>query len=1433
MAAPRYGPAVQNQMRNLLEALLAFVSCELEGCDHLKITFDWKNEDSPRPELVVKTKRIELEKLTAKYGKKLDDRQVRESLNRLEDFLGILKDNRPGSKGLHERHFTLKLWSKDKEKNLTQFDQEWLNCKKASQVSVASLGKPSNVPNLPLNILLRSNELNALKVLVLSGTNQSIGITGTALRVGVHGMGGIGKSVLAAMLAQDEEVRRAFPDGVLWLTLGQEPALTLRQLDLATMLGDGSPTFQDVQQGRVHLSKFLEDKACLLILDDVWRVEHATVFMSLGQHCKLLLTTRDSGVVKALEAVEYQLGVLSDEQALALLALWAGQHEETLPAEAHEVVQECGKLPLALAMIGAIVRGKTDRWSNVLYKLRNADLEKIRHWFPDYPYPNLLKAIQVSVESLELDIQTRYLDFAVFPEDTQIPEAVLQTFWEPEGLNEYDTQDVVDVLVERSLARRDPKGHLSLHDLQYDYVRKQAGDLPVLHDRLLNAYAAHCVKGWHTGPNDGYFFEHLTHHLKESGRKDELYALLTASPDWMDAKFMTCTGDAAYVADLNLAMDSFCDPLKPNQLLSLIRLHVARRVVHQRANRYYSDSYSPALIWLGREAEVLSYAHLCSDASRRYACLANTYKTLREKGQVNLILLDEVLEAAQSIKDSQHCIGSLAVVAVELTQAGDKDKASVAFTEARNVARQMDSSQHKARALMVLAQYLYQAGHKEEAIAVFADARETARKIDDCQRQVVLQDDLVTAQIEDCQWKGILLSELTTTLFLSGFKEEAGKVFSEAKEVAEVTEKEVNELKRLSVLLEQQGHQALLDPALTVVKNFLQTEHQAWVQLQLAQSLAVMERFTEARELAEKIEEGREQLWALSTVALALVRAKRFPEAEDVAREVREDLERVHLLSELASALAQAGNKSKSDEIFTEVREVAEKNIEDGQQQSAALNFIVTALAQARHFSEAENVAGKIEHQQQRAAALMSLAKALAQAGHFTEAKGITEKIEDYQQKAEALAQLSIALAKASHQTDARAALDKARGIPQEVKDYFQWGGVLRVLATALAQAGFITEARAVFDKARDFIQAIEDGAGRIMALSWLAIDLAQAKCFTEAELIAQGIQEHRPRVEAMSELAIGLAQAGQFTKAEEIAAVIEDGQLRAKALGQLAVALAQAERRDRASLVFTEVKNITQTVGGGLLPVSQVLKTLVKALAQTGDFSEAEKIASDIQEHAPRAEALSEVAAALAQAGHFTEAEKIIWKVEKDWLRAWALKILATELARTKLELEASAAFAKARQEAENIREDWRQSKALSELATALVQAGCEVEASKVFDKAKDIALATIYCFYHPNGQNRDSRQAEVLRWLSEALGQAGQFKEALATFSSTEASTAYSSQELNQFLCILANWVAAFKTIEPGLSVAILRESVQIAGWVHPVWQEIYKMFPAETIG
>ncbi|OUL31311.1 hypothetical protein BV372_20330, partial [Nostoc sp. T09] len=360
-------------------------------------------------------------------------------------------------------------------------------------------------------------------------------------------MGGIGKTVLATALARDEEVRQAFPDGVFWITLGQTPQILTWQSYLASALGDKQAAFTEVGLAKARLRELFAQKACLLIVDDIWRLDDATAFDVLGERCQMLVTTRDGAIVTVLGGEEYQLAVLDAQQALELLADWANQPEIMNSSPQNDVVlqvaRECGYLPLALAMVGAMMRGKLpNRWQNILEKLRSADLEKIKQQFPDYPYPDLLKAIAVSVEALDENYQQRYLDFAVFREDTSIPEAVLQTFWQPLGLDEFDTQDIIDELVSKSLVLRDETGNLQLHDLQFDYVRKQYATLATesegigfLHNRLLNAYSEKYSAGWHSLENDGYIWQNLAYHLRLGGREGELQQLLYDFR-WLQAK---------------------------------------------------------------------------------------------------------------------------------------------------------------------------------------------------------------------------------------------------------------------------------------------------------------------------------------------------------------------------------------------------------------------------------------------------------------------------------------------------------------------------------------------------------------------------------------------------------------------------------------------------------------------------------------------------------------------------------------------------------------------------------------------------------------------------------------------------------------------------------------------------------------------------------
>jgi WD40 repeat protein len=418
------------------------------------------------------------------------------------------------------------------------FDFHLANLVRQLSDPLPPLGKLVAVPALPPHYLEQGDRIRSLRDMVLADLQKPVVISGASGRVGLHGMGGIGKSLLANALARRPEIRREFPDGVFWVTLGQQPLIVELQRNIAKELGDEA-LFTTAHAGRERLRELLKDRAALLVLDDAWQREHAEAFNVIGPRCRLLLTTRDAGLVTALAAKEnhYQVQLPTEEEACAILAGASDIQVEPPPPEAREIVAECDRLPLALAICGGMVHGGTS-WADLLEALREHDLRFLSDAHPgEEQHANIWKAIDVSIRVLPEDERKRFAELAVFALDTGAPEAAVETLWQhTAGLAPRYARKLLRDLAARSLVRLDAeKGRFTLHDLLHDFVTGMTADTASLHRILLEAYWKRCSNGWGSGPNDGYFLEHLRTHLCEAGRGDELADLLLELR-WLEVK---------------------------------------------------------------------------------------------------------------------------------------------------------------------------------------------------------------------------------------------------------------------------------------------------------------------------------------------------------------------------------------------------------------------------------------------------------------------------------------------------------------------------------------------------------------------------------------------------------------------------------------------------------------------------------------------------------------------------------------------------------------------------------------------------------------------------------------------------------------------------------------------------------------------------------
>ena len=415
----------------------------------------------------------------------------------------------------------------------------------------------SVIPNAPLVMVERPAQQQELRRAVLAKPGTP---------VMVCGMGGAGKSVLAACVARavldrtDPELAACCPEGVAWVLVGRERPVIAAQLLLAQALGEERPDLGvDWRSNRGRLQQLAADRQGLVVLDDVWSAEHYEPFRLNAPGVRVVVTTRNQELAADLGGVLVAVGELESGQSRQLLADAAGVAVDRLPEEADELLSEVGHLALGVAMTGAMAAGREAQvWTGLLRRIREHRLDKVAHGFADdYQYATLLRAIGVAVDDLEPDDRQDWAELAVFAGQEEIPRSAMQALWSSVDEDDLDTDDRIDRLRRRSLIQRGGGGRYRLHDLQYDVADLRLGaNRGAAHERLVDGYRQRVATalnipastGWvhllaslaalppvHPAwpvVDDGYLLDHLIVHLRAAGQEQIAFELL-GNYDWI------------------------------------------------------------------------------------------------------------------------------------------------------------------------------------------------------------------------------------------------------------------------------------------------------------------------------------------------------------------------------------------------------------------------------------------------------------------------------------------------------------------------------------------------------------------------------------------------------------------------------------------------------------------------------------------------------------------------------------------------------------------------------------------------------------------------------------------------------------------------------------------------------------------------------------
>ncbi|XP_008231749.1 PREDICTED: putative disease resistance RPP13-like protein 1 [Prunus mume] len=296
----------------------------------------------------------------------------------------------------------------------------------------------------------------------------------------IVGMGGVGKTTLARLLYNDDQVKEHFPLHA-WVCVSEDYDSNRITKTLLESVTSKSSDKTDLNLLQVELREQLQGKKFLFVLDDLWNEKYGdwkrlqTPFTSGARGSKVIVTTRSQHVVSVLQSVHvHHLEPLSHKDCWFLLAKHAFGNENcsapNLEEIGKQIARKCNGLPLAAETLGALLRCNIDseEWNTIL----NSSI-----WELPFDKCDILPALGLSYHYLSSQLKRCFVYCSIFPKDYEFKKKDIVQFWIAEGLIpkaengksiEAEARKYFDELLARSLFQKSSKFGFTMHDLIND-----------------------------------------------------------------------------------------------------------------------------------------------------------------------------------------------------------------------------------------------------------------------------------------------------------------------------------------------------------------------------------------------------------------------------------------------------------------------------------------------------------------------------------------------------------------------------------------------------------------------------------------------------------------------------------------------------------------------------------------------------------------------------------------------------------------------------------------------------------------------------------------------------------------------------------------------------------------------------------------------------
>jgi hypothetical protein len=227
-------------------------------------------------------------------------------------------------------------------------------------------------------------------------------------------------------------------------------------------LTDHAPEVAGEEYAALELGQKLEERNCLLVIDDVWNAAHLRPFLRGGKASARLFTTRDASI--AGESSPVNVDEMRPSEAVALLTKGVAglaQHQ------AQSLAERLGEWPLALEIASARIRERVrlgDSASHAAERL----MQLFEHKGPTALHQTITSVVESSLELLAPADRKHLAGLSIFPEDVAIPLQAAASIWQ---LDEFDSEDLAQRLARLSLLKLDlQQGVLRLHDVMREWL---------------------------------------------------------------------------------------------------------------------------------------------------------------------------------------------------------------------------------------------------------------------------------------------------------------------------------------------------------------------------------------------------------------------------------------------------------------------------------------------------------------------------------------------------------------------------------------------------------------------------------------------------------------------------------------------------------------------------------------------------------------------------------------------------------------------------------------------------------------------------------------------------------------------------------------------------------------------------------------------------